>query len=297
MKLAIICSLILSIIHSILFFGESWGISVLLFTISAVFLFIFILSKNGKIKTKKPLVLSIPIILLSATYLLFNNLFFNILNVIVIISLFLIMIIWACLGEFKPNKLLKNMWILFFAPVTEVSQVAKEFSNNFHVEKKEGKKEKNPITWKIIKALLISFPIVIIVIALLVAADETFGVIFKDIINSMFELSNSELAGGDYNPVGARASKIAEKLRKYKEKIASDKGQVNKVAIFSRYISILTVGLEKNMNDFNNYTVFQLMDEFKRYQKKQSFDMYVQAKMAGAKDLEEVDNWMDDIHS
>ena len=121
--------------------------------------------------------------------------------------------------------------------------------------------------------------------------------IFKDIINSMFELSNSELAGGDYNPVDARASKIAEKLRKHKEKIASNKGQVNKVAIFSRYISILTVGLEKNMNDFNNYTVFQLMDEFKRYQKKQSFDMYVQAKMAGAKDLEEVDNWMDDIHS
>jgi len=30
---------------------------------------------------------------------------------------------------------------------------------------------------------------------------------------------------------------------------------------------------------------------------KQSFDMYIKAKMAGAQDLEEVDNWMDDIHS
>ena len=45
-----------------------------------------------------------------------------------------------------------------------------------------------------------------------------------------------------------------------------------------------------------HYTVFQLKDEFKRYQMKQSFDMHVQAKMAGAKDLDEVDNWMDDIH-
>ena len=27
------------------------------------------------------------------------------------------------------------------------------------------------------------------------------------------------------------------------------------------------------------------------------YDIYVQAKMAGAKDLEEVDNWMKDIHS
>ena len=121
--------------------------------------------------------------------------------------------------------------------------------------------------------------------------------IFKDIINSRFDLGNSELANGEYNPVDARASKIAEKLKKHKEKIAASKGQIDKIAIFSRYISILTVGLEKNINDFNNYTVFQLMDEFKRYQKKQSFDMYVQAKMAGAKDLEEVDNWMDDIHS
>ena len=37
--------------------------------------------------------------------------------------------------------------------------------------------------------------------------------------------------------------------------------------------------------------------EFTRFQKKQSFDAYVQAKIAGAKDLEEVENWMEDIHS
>jgi hypothetical protein len=30
---------------------------------------------------------------------------------------------------------------------------------------------------------------------------------------------------------------------------------------------------------------------------KQESDIYVQAKMAGAKDLKEVENWMKDIHS
>jgi hypothetical protein len=45
-----------------------------------------------------------------------------------------------------------------------------------------------------------------------------------------------------------------------------------------------------------DYTVYQLKDEFKRFQLKQSFDIHLQARMAGAKDLEEVDNWMDDIH-
>ena len=109
MKLAIICSLILSIIHSILFFGEDWGISVLLFAISAVFIFILVLGKNGKIKKKSPLVLSVPIILLSSTYLLFNNMFFAIMNFFVIISLFSIMIIWACTGELNPIKLFKKI--------------------------------------------------------------------------------------------------------------------------------------------------------------------------------------------
>ena len=123
--------------------------------------------------------------------------------------------------------------------------------------------------------------------------------IFKNIIITMFDLSDTEIAGG-YNPSDNRASKIAEKLRKGKEKIAQIKGKTSKeetkVAILSRYISILSVGLQKNKNSFNNYTVFQLKDEFNRFYKKQSFDMYVKAKLAGAQDLEEVDNWMENIH-
>ena len=51
------------------------------------------------------------------------------------------------------------------------------------------------------------------------------------------------------------------------------------------------------MNELLNYTVYQLQDEFKRYQMKLAFDINMQAKLAGAKDLEEVDNWMDDLHS
>ena len=117
--------------------------------------------------------------------------------------------------------------------------------------------------------------------------------VFKDIIVSMFGLNDLDTGGG-YNPADSRAAKIAEKLKKAKNRKAQD--SPHKVAILSRYVSILTVGEQKDINDFMHYTVFQLKDEFKRYQMKQSFDMYVQAKMAGAKDLDEVDNWMDDIH-
>ena len=115
---------------------------------------------------------------------------------------------------------------------------------------------------------------------------------FKNILVSMFVLDDSSANGG-YNPVDGRAKKIAEKLQKAKKK-AND--GTKKVAILSRYVSILTVGENKDMNSFMEYTVFQLKDEFKRFQLKQSFDIHVKAKLAGAKDLDEVENWMDNVH-
>lgn len=119
---------------------------------------------------------------------------------------------------------------------------------------------------------------------------------FQDIIRQMFCLNTM---GGDdqYNPADAYAQKIAEKIKKRQQKLAEMKGEQQKVNLFSRYISILSVGLQKDMNELMQYTVYQLMDEFERFKMKQDFDVYVQMKMAGAKDLEEVKNWMEDIHS
>ena len=120
---------------------------------------------------------------------------------------------------------------------------------------------------------------------------------FKDILVSMFNLNeNEDGTNGNYNPIDNRASKIAEKLRKAKAKKAEKNGD-EKIAILSRYVSILAVGEHKDINSLMRYTVFQLNDEFKRFQMKQSFDIYMQAKMAGATGLDEVDHWMDKIHS
>ena len=116
---------------------------------------------------------------------------------------------------------------------------------------------------------------------------------FKQIIVSMFCL---ESAQEEYNTQGELAKKIAEKFRKRKQKLAELKPKTNKVAIFSRYISILTVGEHKDMNSFMKYTVYQLFDEFQRFELKMAYDVHFQAKMAGAKDLKEPDDWMKDIH-
>lgn len=119
---------------------------------------------------------------------------------------------------------------------------------------------------------------------------------FKEIISAMFCLKAGS-DGGDYNPSGELAKKIADKLKERQRKLAEQKGSSSgKVAIFSRYISILSVGEQKDMNSLLQYTVYQLFDEFQRYELKVGFDYYLQAKMAGAKDLKEVDDWMKDIH-
>ena len=44
------------------------------------------------------------------------------------------------------------------------------------------------------------------------------------------------------------------------------------------------------------YTIYQLFDEFERFNLKTQYDVYFKARIAGAKDLEEPQDWMKDIH-
>lgn len=118
---------------------------------------------------------------------------------------------------------------------------------------------------------------------------------FKEIFNKMLSFSKSDVQ--DYNPSGNMAKQIADKLRQRSQRLAQLKGNDNKVDILSRYVSILAVGMNKDINSLLNYTMYQLFDEFERYQLKLSYDIYTQARMAGAKDLKEVEDWMKDIHS
>ena len=120
--------------------------------------------------------------------------------------------------------------------------------------------------------------------------------IFRNIITSLFCLKPIEKEG--YKPKGALAKKIAEKLEKGRQKIAKQKGEDNKkISVLSNYVSILATGESKDMNQLLNYSVYQLYDEFERYQLKLKFDMHTQAAMAGAKLDKEAENWMQDIHS
>lgn len=120
---------------------------------------------------------------------------------------------------------------------------------------------------------------------------------FKSIIKHMFCLDGED-SNDDYNPSGAMAKQIAEKLKKRRQKISQTKDGDNKrISILEKYVSILTVGEQKDMNSILNYTVYQLFDELKRYQLKLAWDINLQARMAGAQDLKDAEDWMKDLHS
>ena len=108
---------------------------------------------------------------------------------------------------------------------------------------------------------------------------------------------DGEDSNDDYNPSGAMAKQIAEKLKKRRQRLSQTKEGEKKISILEKYVSILTVGEQKDMNSILNYTVYQLFDELKRYQLKLAWDINLKARMAGAQDLKDAEDWMKDFHS
>ena len=117
---------------------------------------------------------------------------------------------------------------------------------------------------------------------------------FKNILIRMFCLTNEE--NKQYNPSGELAKKIVNKLKKGREKRA-ELAPTTSFSILNRYVSILAVGQQKDINDLMNYTVYQLMDEFNRYMLKLRYDSWQRFKIAGAKDMEDPEDWLKDVHN
>ena len=116
----------------------------------------------------------------------------------------------------------------------------------------------------------------------------------KDILEEMFCLKT--LGGGlDYNPANKLAQQIANKLRDRHKKLEKKRpdGQKN-INILSRYISILIQANHHTYSELMQYTVYQLVDQFRRFEKKYSYDTWFKAKLAGAENLEDVDSWLSD---
>ena len=116
---------------------------------------------------------------------------------------------------------------------------------------------------------------------------------FKTIVQAMFCLDFSAAAG--YNPANKLAAQIAKKLEQRHKKLnQKDGNQKKQISILYHYVSILTLGNHHTIPELMEYTVYQLFNEFQRFEKKYSYDTWLQAKLAGAEGLEDVQHWLSD---
>ena len=120
--------------------------------------------------------------------------------------------------------------------------------------------------------------------------------VLQSILKHMFSFGGDE-KDEDFNPDGQLASRIAEKLRKRHQKLAEVKDVGNKVDIYSRYASVLSIGLSISLLEVLNMTPYQLFDQLNRYTLKINHDTTLSARLAGAKDLKDPEDWMGDVHS
>lgn len=119
---------------------------------------------------------------------------------------------------------------------------------------------------------------------------------FKEILTAMFCLKGrGSEEYPEYNPGGKYAKEIADKIAKGRQKVAEQKGE-QKISILSLFASIVAIGQQQDLNEVLNYTVYQLFDQYDRFELREANDMHFRAQLAGARDLKEIDNWRKNIH-
>ena len=126
--------------------------------------------------------------------------------------------------------------------------------------------------------------------------DSTFEILQEVIITILCLQSGNTKE--EFNPQGDRAREIAEKIKRGRERAARLKGEKKQQSNFlSKYISGLGIGTNTlNIHNVLDLTLYQLLNQLERYGLYTQYNISIQAKMAGAKDVEDVD-WLKDIEN
>lgn len=193
MKRILYSSLLLSIMQSILFWHKSPGISVTIFLGITIIVIYYNLKEKQKLKNKKGMLLSIPIMLLGLTYFVFYNMFFQIINIPIIFALIIMMCIKTTEGKISENRFIRNIMGKAFMPLYVIVEFIGDFQiNEFLEEKKKVKNKKIEFAKKLGKSMLIAIPVIIIIIVLLSSADSIFGSLFTNISKGISNIFSSK---------------------------------------------------------------------------------------------------------
>lgn len=104
----------------------------------------------------------------------------------------------------------------------------------------------------------------------------------------------------DYNPANDMASKIAEKIKRGREKIHAQKAAVEgEHSIYADYCSTLSIGMRMDVGIFFNYTPFQLYDAYRRFFSKEQSDFYMRVSsmpMMDTSKMEAPPDWQRNLY-
>lgn len=127
--------------------------------------------------------------------------------------------------------------------------------------------------------------------------DEGNFEILQQLLNDAFCLQGS--GQEKFNPQGDKATEIAQKLMRARERVAKQKQQSegSSGSIFSQYISTLVIGTNTiNLKDALDLTMYQLYDLVERYTLYLNWDLDIRQRLAGGTPDKPAENWMKNIH-
>lgn len=168
-------ALFLGILFNCLFFDSELGISIPIFVIAFYGVLLFSMRETTKFKFDLSWALSIPVLLLSLTYMFFSNNVFYILNIMAIPLLIVVQTVLIT-GNYSfswhtPGFLIDIIYGFFYRTF---ANIARPFKLIAAFSQKSNKSNSNHNFRKVLLGLLISIPLLLIVVSLLISADQVF---------------------------------------------------------------------------------------------------------------------------
>lgn len=172
----LIGSIVLAVIFNMLFYEKDLGVSYPIFVL--VFYGVVISTLRGNIERKINfgILLTIPIIMLSLTYLFFSNgifMFFNFLIIPALIFIQTLLITNNNNYKWFDARIVFDLLNAIF--VRTLAHIFKPFNLVSEIIKRKQSSSKVSVLSKVVIGLLISVPLLAVVILLLSEADEVFG--------------------------------------------------------------------------------------------------------------------------
>lgn len=123
---------------------------------------------------------------------------------------------------------------------------------------------------------------------------------FQFILQLLFLPKNEKNGEIEYNPEGAKAKEITEKILAGRRKLQQQRqAEEQKESLFALYTSILSIGLRMDLNVLMNYTPFQLFDSLNRFFRKNAEDYYVKLSTTPFMDVSKLEappSWVDNLY-